>query len=60
MIHQILFLSLVVSVLTDNRVIMDCKACGSGACIIMKGGGFSGKEMELPNDSCAQLGDFPA
>ena len=37
----------------DSIVEATCHQCGTQACVVMKGGGFSGKDIITTSTSCA-------
>jgi hypothetical protein len=37
----------------DSTVEATCHQCGAQACVVMKGGGFSGKDILTGSASCA-------
>ena len=59
---KLAILVLVLSVLAtaDNTIDVTCHQCGANACIVMKGGGFNGKDITTTVGSCAEAGTFPA
>ena len=46
-------------VLADNTVKASCHQCGQVACLVMTGGGFTGKDIPTEAVNCSEAGEFP-
>ena len=51
---------LAIGTLADNTIEATCHQCGAQVCIVMKGGGFNGKDIPTGEVDCAAVGTFPA